>query len=111
MSTTATLPSLREDTARLVTIDEQIARLNDEKSLIQDRLRTLEYGNHDAGDWTVQVQHNRRLDAARIAERYPVAQYPHLYEPKISTAAVKEYFAPVELEQYQIEGAPKLVVK
>ena len=97
--------------ARRVQLDEQITRLQGEKDQINIELAKLAYGNHSAGDWTVNIQHNRRLDTARIEQRFPVAQYPHLYEPKVSTAAVQESYAPVELEQFYIEGRPKVLVK
>lgn len=109
--TTMTLPSIQEDVARRVEIEEQIARLKGEMDMINDRLRVQPYGNHDAGDWQLQIQHNRRLDAERISQRFPVAQYPHLYKPTIDTAAVKENFAPIELEKFYIEGAAKVVVR
>jgi hypothetical protein len=109
--TTATLPTLAEDVARRVALKERADHIAQEIALIDDRLRTHDFGNHDAGEYQLQVQHNRRLDAAAIEARFPVAQYPHLYKPAVNTAALKENFAPVELEKFYVEGAPKIMVR
>ena len=98
--------------SRRVTIDEQIDRLTQEKEQINATLRaTCQMGNNDAGDWTVQLRRNARLDTARLEQRFPVAQYPHLYVPKISTPAVRENFSPVELKQFEVEGEPIVVIR
>lgn len=97
---------------RRVSIDEQIDRLTGEKNDINEQLREkFTYGNTAVGDYAVNIQHNRRLDTAAIEARFPVAVYPHLYEAKLKTAALKDNFAPVELEKFQIEGAAKVLIK
>lgn len=112
MTIIATQRTDAELAARLVTISEQIDRLTQEKQQIQDEIRERHpYGSTPAGDWEIQVQRNRRLDTARIEQRYPVAQYPHLYRPAVNTAALKENLAPVELEQFYSEGTPKVLVR
>lgn len=111
MTTTTTLPSIAEDAARRVYLEEQKDRIQQEIDQINDRLRTNDFGNHDAGDWTLTVRHNRRLDAKRLEQRYPVAQYPQYYKPTIDTSAIKQYLAPIELEQFQVEGAPTVVIR
>lgn len=103
--------SIKEDVARRVSVVAQIERLTEEKAAIDERLRQEGLGVHDAGDWSVSISPNRRLDAERFTQRFPVAQYPHLYAPSINIKAVKEYMAPVELDQFYVEGAPRVLVK
>ncbi|MFT4258021.1 hypothetical protein [Microbacterium sp.] len=98
-------------TARKVALAEQIDRLTQEKKQIDEKLAELGPGKHDAGEWTVTVSPNRRIDTARIEQRFPVAQYPHLYRPAVDTAALKEYMAPIELNAFYIEGQPRILVK
>lgn len=112
MSTTTTNPtSIRDDVARLVTLKAQAERIDEEISLINERLRALDYGTHDAGDWSVQVSVNRRLDADRFTQRFPVAQYPTYYRAVPDTKAIQDNFAPVELDQWYVSGAPRVSVK
>lgn len=98
--------------ARRVHINEQIDRLTQEKQQIDEKLREEhDLGKHEVGDWTLTVRANRRLNAQRFEQRFPVAQYPHLYRAAVDSAALKDNFAPVDLEQFYDVGAPVLVVK
>lgn len=55
----------------------------------------------------VRVQHGaRRLDAKKIEQAYPAAQFPQLYAAKLDTSAVKKEFAPAALETFQTQSAP-----
>ncbi len=106
------MTTIEDYVARRVELKEQIERYEQEVQLIDERLReAFDFGNNDAGEWTVQVQHNRRLNTAAIEAAFPVAQFPHLYRPAVDTAAVKENLAPVVLDQYYSEGTAKILVK
>lgn len=81
----------------------------------QERLRAeilnrLDFGTHPAGSLRVQIQHNRRLDPAKVQATYPVVSYPELYRPALDTAAVKRHIAPAELDTFYVEGAPKVII-
>lgn len=98
--------------ARRVHLKEQETRIKDELAQIDEKLReAYDFGNNDAGDWTVQLQHNRTLDKDRFMQRFPVAQYPHFYQPAVDAKAVKEFIAPAELGAFYNEGAAKIAVK
>ena len=98
--------------ARRDHLDEQIKRLTDERDQINDLIRENNgMGNNEAGDWTIQLQVNRQLDKARFMQRFPVAQYPHFYQPTVDSAAIKQFIAPAELGAFYNEGTPKIAVK
>lgn len=98
--------------ARRVTIAEHIERLTQEKQEIDEKLRgEFELGKHEVDAWTLTLRANRRLNADRFTQRFPVAQYPHLYEPKLNSAALKDNFSPIELDKYYDEGSAVVVVK
>lgn len=71
----------------------------------------LEFGTHQAGNLAVAIQHNRRPNTALIEKDYPADQYPAIYVPKLDMAAFRRYVAPIIVENYQVEGAPKVLVK
>ncbi|MFD6094553.1 hypothetical protein ACFWGN_20775 [Oerskovia sp. NPDC060338] len=63
------------------------------------------------GEHKVQVKSGtRRLNTTRLATAYPVVQHPDLYEPRISTAAVKAHLAPIALAEFYDAGAPTVVI-
>jgi hypothetical protein len=63
------------------------------------------------GEHKVQVKSGtRRLNTARLAAAYPVVQHPDLYEPRISSAAVKQHLAPVALANFYDTGSPTVVI-
>lgn len=105
------MTNLETDVARKIEIKDQMERLQQELDAIDDRLREQGYGEHEAGAWNVLVQHNRRLNAGRFKDAFPVARYPHLYSPSVNTAAIKEHLAPKDLEQYYDEGRPVVRVR
>lgn len=97
--------------ARRVHINEQMDRLKQELDQINDKLReTFDYGKQEVGDWTVSIGHNPQFQKADFMQRFPVAQYPHLYQATPDTAALKKNFAPVELEKFYREGVKKISV-
>lgn len=105
--------TVEEMVARRVHLAEQIERLTEEKQQIDEKLLDgREPGNYDAGDWTLQVKAGaRRLNEKMFTERFPVTAYPHLYEAKPSTAAIKEFFAPADLTKFQVQNRSSVAVK
>lgn len=88
---------------------------------IQDGIKAQFERAHDAGIFDkrgtfghIQATYRagaRRLDTKRLEATYPVGKFPALYEPKLSTTAVKSAFAPNELAQFQTEGAGSVIIK
>lgn len=103
-----TLEHLAERRAHL---REQRDQIDTQLAEIDDQIRALGIGTHDAGEWTVQVQTNRRLNTSLLEQRYPVAQHPELYKPAINTAEVKKRIAAIDLEDFYTESAPKVLVR
>ncbi|WP_217182672.1 hypothetical protein [Streptomyces sp. AC495_CC817] len=98
--------------ARRVHLKEQADRISDELKQIDEKLRaTFNFGNNPAGDWTVQLQHNKTLDKERFMQRFPVAQYPHFYQPTVAITEAKKFIPQVELDAFYNEGAAKIAVK
>lgn len=93
--------------------DEQAA-IAERREHIKARLLTLhpEPGTIPAGPYKVIIKAGpRRLDPAKVAEAYPVTQHPELYKPALDTTAVKHHLAPAELERYQSQGRPQVVIQ
>lgn len=113
MTTNTITMTIEEMVARRVYLAEQIDRLTDEKKQIDEKLlEGREPGTYDAGDWALQVKAGaRRLNEALFTERFPVTAYPHLYAPKPDTAAIKDFFAPMDLEKFQVQNKPSVGVK
>lgn len=103
--------TLETDVARRVQLESQKARIDEELSLINERLRQQPVGKYDAGDWTLVVSPNRTFKKEEFEQRFPVAQYPHFFKPTINLDAVKENFSPVELKAWYADGTPKTAVK
>ena len=78
---------------------------------IKERFRlALEFGNHVAGDLKVSIQHNVTRDTKALEADFPFEEYPDLYKAVLDTKVVNHELAPVVLEKYRVEGAPKVVV-
>jgi hypothetical protein len=91
------------DLARAAAVERQTA--------IKERFRdALDFGTVVAGPAKVSIQHNITRDDAKFAEIYPFEDYPDYYAAKPDTAAIKRNLAPVEIEKFQREGAPKVVI-
>ncbi|ALJ19560.1 hypothetical protein [Microbacterium sp. No. 7] len=105
------MSDIRRILDRRAAIREQIDVLNQELDLINDQLReSYDYGSHKEGDYVVSIQRNPRFNTAAFTKSFPVERYPQYYKPAVDTAALKDYFAPVDLKKWQIEGAKKVVV-
>lgn len=103
--------SIADLAARKVELKEQQERIVQELALIDDKFRELGLGNHDAGDWTVQVRTNRRINNAAVEQAFPVVQFPHFYKPAVNLDALKANLAPVELDKFYSDGTPIVVVR
>lgn len=103
--------NIRDLAARKVELKEQRARIDEELAVIDMQARSLGYGTHDAGEWSLAIQHNRTLDKERFMEKYPVAQFPDFYKPAVNTSAIKERIAPADLAAFYNEGDATVVVK
>jgi hypothetical protein len=97
--------------AEYVRLGAVVAEAKERQEEIANQLRNLDYGTHQAGALTVSIQHNRRPNAAKVAEDYPQEQYPSIYKSALDLTAFKRYVAPVIVESYQIEGPAKVLVK
>lgn len=98
---------------RRAAILEAIELATAHKESIDAEIRTITRGVPDtyqaSNGMTVQLQVNRRLDAAKVALSYPPASCPELYESKLKTAAIRAILSPVDLEEFYIVGDPKIV--
>jgi len=103
--------SFEQLVARRVTLREDLEYIQSQLDQIDEEIRARGIGNHPAGEWTVSVSPNRRLDPKRIEASYPVAQHPELYKPAVDTAAVKRHIAAIDLEDFYTEYQPRVVVK
>lgn len=75
-------------------------------------LGALPVGTHPAGPLTVQVKAGARtLDTKKLEQAYPLVDNPLFYKQTLDTNAVKQFVAPVVLEQFQRQNAPSLVIK
>lgn len=98
--------TLEEVVGRRAYLKDQKARIEEELASIDDRLRSeLTTGKHEAGEWTITLSPNRRLDDKRFAERFTVAAYPHYYTAKPDVAKIKQFIPPAELDQFYSRGA------
>jgi hypothetical protein len=64
-----------------------------------------------AGAFQVQVQAWRKRDDAAFQDVHPFESYPELYKFVLDTAAIKNEVAPVDLEPFMRQQAPKVLVK
>lgn len=64
------------------------------------------------GDATISVRRGaKRLDAKKLEETYPAAQWPSLYSLKIDTKLVRGALAPNALAPFETVGADSVTVK
>ncbi|MDY5159549.1 hypothetical protein [Actinotignum urinale] len=61
------------------------------------------------GDHRVNVTRRKTLNIKQLEKAYPVAKFAHLYEPKLSTSAVKNAFSPTQLERFKTESSTPTV--
>lgn len=93
---------------RQAAIEADKERVEEIKALLVDELPV---GTHHAGAFKIQVKAGaRRLNTARLAEAHPFTERPELYKAVLDTAAAKHHLAPAELEAFQDQGNPTVVV-
>jgi hypothetical protein len=74
-------------------------------------MENLEIGTHPLAGRKVMISVPRTTDYAAIAETYAFDTNPHLYKTVLDTAALKEHFAPAELNKFKSPGARKLEIR
>lgn len=97
-----------------VAIDEKIARLQEQKDLVNAQLiEQLGDGTHNLAHAKVVISRRGTLDTGRIEAAYPAEQFPQLYATttKLALDAVKKQFAPLALEEFKTYSAPSVTVK
>lgn len=88
---------------------EQIKdRLDEIKSIFATN---LEAATHDLGGVRVTVSPNRRLDAKKAEESYPVTDFPHVWKASIDTKVLKEEIGQNAYDGLTLEGVPRVTVK
>jgi hypothetical protein len=120
VSTVPTTPDLTDDEIleleQLLAEDAKLAETITAASERRETIRAilgkrLPDGTTDLAGTKVIISTPHRLDSAALARAYPVTAYPHLYEPKISTKAVRDNVAPIELDKYTKAGQRQVTVK
>lgn len=97
-----------ERVKRMAAIEADKERVAEIDSLL---LKDLEAGTHTIGDHKVQIRAgSRRLNTTRLAKALPFTQRPELYKAVVDTTAVKHHLSPAELEAYQDQGNPTVVL-
>lgn len=93
-------------------LQEQAEHIDQRKDAIKAELRTLGEGSHDLAGVKVSIAPNRRIDAALVAEQYPVEQHPELWKAAPDTTAIRKNLAPIRVEQLMSEsGEPKVSIR
>lgn len=120
MSTEPTTPDLTDDEIleleQLLVEDDKLAEAIDHAEQRRKAIRAilakkLPDGTKTLGGHKVIISVPARLDAAALGRVYPVTAYPHLYEPKLSTSAVRDNIAPAVLAQYTKAGQRQVTIK
>lgn len=89
----------------------ELDRLTDMQNGIKQRMLDAIQAGKDIPEGVTPRAAVGRIDNAKLANAYPVGQFPHLYKPAIDNAAIKEHIAPAELEQYKKYGEATVVIK
>lgn len=101
-------------------LTEQIEKLEAERTYVKGRMRELATVDaqtpsvvlESTSGLKVTVAVNRRLDAAALAQRYPVTRYPMFYKAVPDTAALKATLSPIEYEGLMaIVGEAKVTIR
>jgi chromosome segregation ATPase len=93
---------------RIEKLAREYARLRNHRDALQEQmdeitaeLREAGRGVVRAGNHTVRVGPNRRLNDAKVARRYPISRYPQLYAP--SSTKIRQHLAPAIVERLMHE--------
>ncbi|QZY52900.1 hypothetical protein [Leucobacter tenebrionis] len=97
---------------RLAELKAMAERIKEEKETLDARLvEALGEGTHKHEHATVTISRRGTVDKKRLAADYPAESFPTLYEPVISTDAMKQQFAPAALEPYKTYSAPSVTIR
>lgn len=125
MTNLSSLPTpITEAGAAAPTVVDLVARrasLKADAEYIADQIQQIDaqliaalgtVGTHTVGDTKVQIREYSRTDFTRLAERYPVDQYPDLYVTKteLNQTVVRKQFAPAALDEFKVVGARSVVI-
>lgn len=91
------------DAAELRQVKENIKQAEKRKVELETTLKSVIASGDtvDLGTMTVEMRETRRLDAATFSEKFPVETHSDLYKVVLDNDAVKEAFAPKELEKFK----------
>lgn len=78
---------------------------------IEEELRSLPLGKHDAGEHTLTVIPNRRFDKAGFERDYPPTEAPELYEPETRYSLLTDEIDELTRDAYTKVAAPKISIK
>lgn len=102
------LPTLAELAAELRALQAAAKHIKEQIDVTKAGILDLTQDSTTAGDQKIIVTRPKTVDYHALGADFPAADYPALYETKLSTAAVKAAFAPDVLAQYQTTGAPQV---
>ena len=91
-------------------IDQATDRVKEIDGLIRDHHG---YGVYEYAGLRVGVERNRRLDADRFRNAYPIDRHPTFWKVTVTpdTAAIKDRIAPADLDPFYDEGQPIVRVR
>lgn len=111
-TTTTTTPAVEALLAEYDNLAARVEQATERQAQIKALLaEQLPDGTTEAAGHKVIVTVPRRLDSKALERAYPVTAYPHLYAPALSTKAVRDNLAPVDLEQYTTAGARQVSIR
>lgn len=98
---------------RWAQIKDHINALQEEEEEIKTKVSRLGVGTHPAGAWKIQVKAPRRvLDKKKLAEAFPLKDFPALYTMQLDPQAVEKHIEPdTRKKYYSKQYAPVVVLK
>lgn len=107
----------------LIPVEIRVKPIADELEEIRARIKDLQTrekeltlqaraevpGDGHYGPITVATPRN--LDAAAVAEAYPVETHPYLYKLAIDPAKAKAHLSDEVLDRFKVDGTPRVSVK
>lgn len=104
--------SIQDAARQLAFIESEISGLTEQADQLRAYLSTrLGNGKHAAGQYQVTITQARRLDPKKVTAAFPVAQFPGIYEPKLSTPALRRAVSQEELERLDLYATSRPTVK
>lgn len=107
------IPAKTGVTISLGEVRSAIAQLEVAKKALEEILRTKAEGEEaeEVAGFQVSTSPNRTFQKAWFAKDYPASKFAHLYKQEVDLAALKQSFAPVDLDLYYEHGEPRLNFK